>query len=161
MARNYRPHISLNLIAASAAVMLLASCSPKLYAPAATDTVRVEYRERLVVDTVIIEIPREVERIITKDTTSSLENSYAKSTATVSEGLLNHSLETKPQKISKPVVVTVRDTIYIEKASETQIEYKEKELTWWQRFKQEAGGIMLGIIVAAIIALILKVVLKI
>ena len=54
-------------------------------------------------DTVYIEIPRIVEKVVTKDTLSVLENDYAKSEACVSEGLLSHSLETKP--VQHPVEI--------------------------------------------------------
>ena len=52
-------------------------------------------------DTVFLEVPRIVEKIVTKDTVSVLENEYAKSEASVSDGLLAHSLETKP--VQQPV----------------------------------------------------------
>ena len=58
-------------------------------------------------DTVLLEIPKIVEKVVTKDTVSVLENEYAKSEASVSDGLLAHSLETKP--IQQPVEVQSRD----------------------------------------------------
>ena len=119
-----------------------ASCSPRLL-PTTTqtkDSVRVEYRERLVRDTAYVEIPREVERIITRDTTSRLENSYALSTAAVQSGELHHTLETKPQRIAAPVLVPVRDTIIIRETSEAQtiVQYRDRELTAGQK-RQIAG----------------------
>ena len=97
----------------------------------------VEYRDREVHDTATVEIPIEVERIVTRDTTSHLENSFAKSDAVVSGGYLHHSLESIPQIIRVPVVVHVTDTIYREKeAVETIKEVKvEKPLSWSQKAK--------------------------
>ena len=94
-------------------------------------------------DTVFLEVPKIVEKIVTADTVSVLENEYAKSEASVSDGLLAHSLETKP--IQQPVEV-------------------EKELTGWQSFKMKMGGWFLGILsllaLAAIIWIIIKILLK-
>lgn len=97
----------------------------------------VEYRDREVHDTATVEIPIEVERIVTRDTSSHLENSFAKSDAVVSGGFLFHSLESIPQIIRVPVVVHVTDTIYREKeAVETIREVKvEKPLSWAQKAK--------------------------
>lgn len=97
----------------------------------------VEYRDREVHDTATVEIQIEVERIVTRDTTSHLENSFAKSDAVVSGGYLHHSLESIPQIIRVPVVVHVTDTIYREKeAVETIKEVKvEKPLSWSQKAK--------------------------
>ena len=97
----------------------------------------VEYRDREVHDTATVEIPIEVERIVTRDTSSHLENSFAKSDAVVSGGYLHHSLESIPQIIRVPVVVHVTDTIYREKeAVETIKEVNvEKPLSWSQKAK--------------------------
>ena len=42
-------------------------------------------------------VEKEVEKIVTRDTVSHLENSWAKSDAVVSDGFLSHSLESIPQ----------------------------------------------------------------
>ena len=60
-------------------------------------------------DTVFLEVPKIVEKVVTKDTVSVLENEFAKSAASVSGGLLAHSLETKP--VQKPVEVQTK-TVY-------------------------------------------------
>ncbi len=116
---------------------LLPGCSifrPKVITKIEND---VEYRDREVHDTATVEIPIEVERIVTRDTTSHLENSFAKSDAVVSGGYLHHSLESIPQIIRVPVVVHVTDTIYREKeAVETIKEVEiEKPLSWSQKAK--------------------------
>ncbi|MDE6146500.1 MAG: hypothetical protein K2G18_00385 [Bacteroidales bacterium] len=57
-------------------------------------------------DTVYLEVPQIVEKVVTKDTVSVLENEFAKSAASVSDGLLAHSLETKP--VQKPMEVQTK-----------------------------------------------------
>ena len=108
-------------------------------------------------DTVLLEIPKIVEKVVTKDTVSVLENDYAKSQAVISEGLLAHSLETKP--IQKPVEVQTkivyRDSVIVKDNVIVQIVEVEKELTGWQTFKMKTGGFALGIIVLLIVCVIL------
>lgn len=124
------------------AALALSACCPKHYQPQVVyrDSVRVEIRERLVYDTVKVEVPKVVERIVTRDTSSHLENDWAMSDASVSDGFLSHSLETKPHTVYVPVAVPVHDTTYIEKeAQETVIEKEvEKPLSRWKSFKLAA-----------------------
>jgi hypothetical protein len=110
------------------------------------DSVRVEYRDRIIHDTATFEIPVIVEKNVTRDTSSHLENPYAKSDAVVSEGFLWHSLESIPQTIEVPVEVEVHDTTYIEKAQETVYvtEYRDKPLTWWQEFRLKAFWVLVA-----------------
>ena len=117
-------------------------------------------------DTVFLDVPQIVERIVTKDTVSFLENEFAKSAASVSDGLLSHSLETKP--IQKPVEVQTkivyRDSVIVQDRVVTEILEVEKELTGWQSFKMKMGGWFLGILsilaLAAIIWIIIKILRK-
>ena len=69
------------------------------------DSTRVEVRyETLTVhDTAYVELPVIIEKIQTLDTTSKLENDYARSEATVTDGILRHSLETKPAQLPVPM----------------------------------------------------------
>ena len=130
------------LLIISAALLVYSCCTPKIVTQVRTeyrDSVRVEIRERVVHDTATFEIPVEVERIVTRDTSSRLENSYAVSEAVVTGGLLHHSLRTKPQTIEVPVAVQVRDTTTahtssaVEEREEQKIIEVPRELTWWQR----------------------------
>ena len=111
-------------------------------------------------DTVLMEIPKIVEKVVTKDTVSVLENDYAKSQAVISDGLLAHSLETKPMQ--KPVEVQTkvvyRDSIIVKDNVIVQTVEVEKDLTGWQTFKMKTGGFALGIIVLLIVCVILYVV---
>lgn len=122
------------------------SCCVCKKCPPQKDSVRIEYRDRIIHDTTTFTVEKEIEKIVTRDTSSHLENSWAKSDALVSEGFLHHSLESIPQIIKVPYEVVVTDTLIIEKLTEPQ--YIEKPLTWWQRFRQDAfwwltGGIIL------------------
>ena len=64
--------------------------------PREQTTVEVREKSVFVTDTVYVELPQIVERVQTLDTTSVIENKYAKSAASVSGGVLAHSLELKP-----------------------------------------------------------------
>lgn len=118
-----------------------------------SDSTRIEvrYGTVYVTDTVTIEIPKEVERIVTHDTISRLENSFALSEARYVGGLLYHSLETKPQQ--KPVAVQkqieYRDSIVYR---DKQVEVKtpvtiEKPLTWWQKVRLNGFWALLALCV--------------
>ena len=100
-------------------------------------------------DTVLLEIPKIVEKVVTKDTVSVLENDYAKSQAVVTDGLLAHSLETKPvqQPVEVQTKIVYRDSVIVKDNVIVQTVEVEKELTGWQTFKMKTGGFTLGIIV--------------
>ena len=96
--------------------MLLTSCSTIKYIPV-KETEYVTVTETLV-DTVIKWVPPiETEDKETKDTTSTVETSLAKSTATVSNGTLHHTIENKKDSIKTKIVY--KDKIV------TKTEYKE------------------------------------
>lgn len=111
-------------------------------------------------DTVYLEVPKIVEKIVTADTVSVLENDYAKSEASVSEGLLAHSLETKPikQPVEVQTQVVYRDSVIIKDNIIVQTVEVEKPLTGWQSFKMTMGGWFLGIIIIMIVCVILYIV---
>ena len=108
-------------------------------------------------DTVFLEVPHIVERVVTKDTLSVLENEFAKSAASVSDGLLAHSLETKPvkQPVEVQTKIVYRDSVIVKDNVIIQTVKVEKELTGWQSFKMKMGGWMLGIIILLIVCVIL------
>ena len=99
-------------------------------------------------DTVYLEVPKIVEKVVTKDTVSVLENEFAKSAASLSDGLLAHSLETKP--VQKPMEVQTkivyRDSIIFKDVVVYETVEVEKELSGWQTFKMKTGGITLTIL---------------
>lgn len=103
--------------------------------------------ERIVIDSVMVEIPTIIEKVVTHDTLSHLENAYAKSDASVVDGFLHHSLETKPHTEYVPVYIPVSDTLITSGREEVKTETKfvEKELTKWQKFRMDGFWILLGL----------------
>ena len=131
------------------------SCCHKIYEnmeQSHVDSVRVEIRDRIVHDTTTFEIPVEIERIVVKQDSSTLENTYAKSTAFVDgDGNLHHSLETKPQTIDVPFTVSVSDTTTVHATEtaqkETIVKEVEREFTWWEKVRLRAFWWLAGAVV--------------
>ena len=125
-------------------------------------TVEVRTETRFVHDTAWVELPLIIEKRATPDTTSTLENLYAKSEATISGGILTHSLQTKP--IKQPVIIeakeTVRDSIVYRDRIQTKTVEVEKRLTWWQKVRLDLGSLFLILIVVATLYIIFKINLK-
>ena len=115
-------------------ILLLTSCSTIKYVPV-KETEYVTVTETLV-DTVIKWAPP-IEKIVneTKDTTSTVETSLAKSTATVSNGTLHHSIENKKDSIKTKIVYKdkiITKTEYKEVPVEVEIEKKVVPCwCWW------------------------------
>ena len=107
------------------------------------DSTRVEVRyETLTIhDTAYVELPVIIEKIQTLDTTSKLENDYARSEASVTAGILKHSLETKPAQLPVPVEKEIvhRDSIVFRDRVVTEVKEVEQQLSFWQQFKMRAG----------------------
>lgn len=152
---------------------LLTSCGSSRHATTSIEThdsTKVEVRTERIehIDTVYIELPRQVERIVTQDTTSRLENDYAVSEARVEAGMLHHTLETKAAKVPVPAKATIEKMYGITTVSKAKVEkekvYIEKELTAWQRFRLRGFWALLAAIAcwiawknkARILALILR-----
>lgn len=139
-------------------IALSQSCCPKHYPTIVyRDSVRVEIRERIVHDTVSFEVPVIKEVNVTKDTSSHLENDWAKSDAEMKDGFLWHSLETKGKTVYIPVTTVVHDTVIVEKeAHEITVEkLVEKPLTKWQKFRL-TGFWLLALGCAAALAYIFR-----
>ncbi|MBR5431514.1 MAG: hypothetical protein IK119_03935 [Bacteroidales bacterium] len=124
--------------------------------------VEVHTETRYVHDTAYVELPVIIEKVATLDTTSTLENTYAKSEAVVANGILRHSLETKP--VSVPVKVetkeVVRDSIVFRDRVQTQTVEVEKKLNWWQKLKLKAGGFFLILTLIGIVYIIVNLFVK-
>ena len=104
-------------------------------------------------DTVYISLPQIVMTKETHDTASVIENKYAKSAASVRNGVLVHSLSTKP--VNEPVIVdkqiVYRDSlVFVDRINTETIEV-EKPLTGWQQVKLALGTIALLAIIAWIV----------
>lgn len=99
-----------------------------------------------------------VEKVVTLDTASVLENRYAVSEAVVSGGRLSHSLATKgvrePVKVEKEIVY--RDSlVYRDRVVREEVKV-EKQLSWWQRVKMKTGGVCLLAILLIIIYFVIR-----
>ena len=123
---------------------LLISCGTarRVSSLSVRDSVRVEVVERVeyVTDTVFFAVPEVVERVMTRDTVSSLANIWARSEAKVSGGILYHSLETVPRDVPVPVHgrVVYRDSIayrdrFVKVPEPYAVEVPAK-LSMWQTF---------------------------
>lgn len=149
--------ILLAMIILASLGQLFVSCSPHLYPPAEVkDSVRVEIRERTVHDTAFVEIPVIKEVNMTRDSSSHLENPYATSDAVVENGLLRHTLETRPQKIFVPVEVPVHDTTYVHEKAEIIVKEVPAQLTKWQAFQIILGRILGCLVLLVVAAWIVK-----
>ena len=141
------PLLLLSLLAASA-------CSTVRPLPSTDSTkVEVRYETKTVHDTAFVELPVIVERVATLDTASVLENKYAKSAASVSGGVLTHSLETKPvrEPVSVEKQIVYRDSLVFCDRVQTVTVEVEKKLTWWQTFKMRLGLVAIVLIVIVVI----------
>ena len=120
--------------------------------------VEVKVMERIVRDTAYIELPVIVEKVATLDTASVLENKYAKSAASVSGGVLTHSLSTKPvrEPVSVERIEVVRDSVVYRDRVQTVTVEVEKKLSWWQSFKMKVGGFALLLLLTAVILFLIS-----
>ena len=116
-----------------------------------SDNTKVEVKvvEKIVKDTAWFELPFIVEKVATLDTTSVLENKYAKSEAVVTGGVLHHSLQTKPvrEPVSVEIKEIVRDSIVYRDRIQTRTVEVEKKLTGWQQAKMKVGGVCFILII--------------
>lgn len=142
-------------------LLIISGCSPKIY-PVQRDTVtqvRTEIVERLVRDTVEVTLPQDSVYVQTRDTMSVLRIKAAISEASVSGGILTHSLHSNPAY--KPEIEVVykdrveyRDTTVY--ASNTEVIEVERELSGWQRTMMAGGYVLLGAVVLLVVLGILK-----
>ena len=135
-------------------LLTASACSTVRQLPSTDSTkVEVRYETKTVHDTAYVELPVIVETVATLDTASVLENKYAKSAASVSGGVLTHSLETKPAR--EPVAVekqiVYRDSlVYRDKVQTVTVEV-EKKLTAWQTIQMRLGLVAILIIMIVVI----------
>jgi hypothetical protein len=138
--------VTLGFLLILLAINLLFSCSPKIVEKIETkveyrDSIRVEVRERIVHDTVKVQVPVEIEKVVTPSDSSHIETSFAVSEAVMKDGMLHHSIWNKPQAIEVPVAIPVKDSTEYHQTSsvnDTAVEktvYVEKPLSWWQKFR--------------------------
>ena len=133
------------------------ACSTVRQLPS-TDSTKVEVRTETVTvhDTAYVELPVIIEKVAILDTTSTLENKFARSEASVSAGILSHTLETKPVQLPVQVETKIvyKDSLVYRDRVQTQTLEVEKKLTAWQQAKMKLGSVALLLIGLAIIYLI-------
>ena len=141
--------------------LIISGCSPRVF-PVQRDTVtqvRTEIVERLVRDTIEVLLPQDSVYIQTRDTTSVLRIRAAVSEASVSGGVLAHSLCSNPDY--KPEIEVVykdrieyRDTTIV--SSNTEVIEVEKQLNGWQKAMMAGGYVLLGAAVLGVAVIVLK-----
>lgn len=146
-----------------ALTMFLMGCKTKkvIDKTESKDSVRIEYREKLVKVpvTVYVEIPAEEKEKFTNDTTSHLETSFAFSDAAIvwidGVAFLNHKLANKPQKIEKTDSVGVKEKTYYKIIYRTRYKSKivEREPSLKDKFSiyLQCMGIVFGILLVFIV----------
>ena len=147
------------------ALLAASSCGAlRPTSPSVTDstTVEVNTHTETVHDTAYVKLPVYIEHNVTRDTTSKLENLYSKSEATVQDGFLHHSLETKPVQLPVQIEKQIvhRDSIVYRDRVQIQTVEIERKLTKWQSFKMRTGGATLTLLVIAIVTAALYLFLK-
>ena len=145
----------------STILLIINGCSPKIY-PVQRDTVtqvRTEIVERLVRDTVEVTLPQDSVHVQTRDTMSVLRIKAAISEASVSGGILSHTLHSNPAY--KPEIEVVykdrieyRDTTIV--SSNTEVIEVEKRLSGWQKAMMAGGYVLLGAVVVLVVLGILR-----
>lgn len=124
-----------------ASLLCVACASARQVTP--SENTRVEVRTETIFqkDTVYLELPVIVEKIQTLDTMSVLDNRYAKFEAIVTDGVLVHSLATKPVKEPAQVetkVVYHDSLVYVDKIVKETVEVV-KPLSGPNKFFLEFG----------------------
>ena len=109
-------------------------------------------------DTAYVQLPVYVEKVATLDTASVLENSFARSAAVVTSGVLHHSLETLPVTLPVPVEskIVYKDSIVFRDRIQTVTREVEKPLSGWQQAKLRVGGVCFLLIILYGLYLIIK-----
>lgn len=113
--------IILSLFALCLAMLVGCSSTKAVHSTIVADTtsVKIVHHIEKVRDTVYVEIPHIIERNVTRDTVSHLENEYAKSDAIVDGEYLWHTLEMKPQE---KAVEIIKEIEYIDREIEKKVE---------------------------------------
>ena len=141
-------------------LMSAVSCSPRIY-PVQRDTVnivRTEVKEVLKDTVIYVTLPQDSLSVFTRDTSSVLRIKTAVSEASVSRGVLHHSLYSNPAYRPEIEVVykdriEYRDTtIY---ASNTEVIEVEKKLNGWQKAMMAGGyGLLMAVVTLVVLGVL-------
>lgn len=129
------------------ALLLLVGCkSPKEIVREVT-VIETHDSIHFVHDTLYFDVPVQTAQIVTKDSTSVLENDWAISQVAINkDGTLSHKLESKHQSVPVPFekpVETKTQVIYRNRDVKVPV-HVEKELTKWEKFRLSAFWWLLG-----------------
>ena len=139
--------------------LALNACCPKIYEKIIRE---VEYRDTTIYKetvrdtTVYVPIPLESGQVIVQvGDTSHLETSVAESDAFVgADGFLHHTIRNKSEKML-PVIVPIRDRYaysnQVKTVTLTKTEYKDRPLTWWQKFRLKGFWWLLAGLAASLV----------
>ena len=140
------------IISAIVAVIAIACCPcRKVYTATQHDSIRIEYRERIVPiirdTTIFVEIERERVQEVA-DSASHLETRYAVSDARIERGRLFHTLEQRgrieqPTKVEERIVY--RDSVIYQDRQQVKVQ-EVYVLRWWQKILCWIGAVALGLI---------------
>ena len=133
------------------AMLIIASCSPRIVTVAVHDTTTVT-RIETVRDT-IIAAPLPIESVIisTPDTTSTVETSLARSTATITDGHLRHSIENKRTALSVPAKIPEKqEIIYKTREIPVTVEVPKPYIPKWVWWVLAYAGVTTLLIIASI-----------
>ena len=129
-----------------------------------SESVRIEYREKVVKVpvTVYVDVPVENVSTVTKDSTSHLETSFAVSDASMIwiDGVpfLRHTLENKAQKIGKTDTASVTEKEKVvwktRRVTYNKTEIREKVLPLWQKVLMWSGGIFLALLLVLFVVIL-------
>lgn len=117
-------------------------------------SVETRYERIYIRDTIMLKIPHQISSVVTLDTTSTLENDYAISKASIDTfGRLHHLLETKQQEKPIPIDKEIQrkdSIVYVDK--EVKVPYPvEKELSAWQSFQLKYFNVLVIVLIALLI----------
>lgn len=130
-------------------------CAKVRYVPLHSSTTITRYEK----DTsMLIKLPpSRLESFVPIDSMSNLENDFCRSSASVKNGRLNHTLETKDSaKVEIRYIETLRvDSVPYPVEVKVPV-YIEKELSWWQQFLQNMGLLFCGISIIAILVIFVR-----
>lgn len=133
-------------------IIIVSCCPQRLLNTSSRDSISIVVQERVIrlTDTVFLEIPKEVERIITRDTISHLEVQYARSEAMIdSGGYLHHYLEQKAVKQPKIVEIeyVTRDSlVFRDREIEKVVEVK-RQPTKFEQFQKGGFWVLLAVVI--------------
>lgn len=142
-------------------LMSAVSCSPKIY-PVQRDTVNIVHTEvkEVLKDTVIyVTLPQDSLSVSTRDTSSVLRIKTAVSEASVSGGVLHHSLYSNPAyrpeiEVQYKDKVIYRDSVVY--ATNIDLVEVPAELSGWQKLMMSGGYILMGFLLLAVILAVLR-----